>query len=74
MPVQNFLICLVNQWIKYLINQEKKSVEAKYCGKGLGNVCGSRILKDGCVNSLWDEMEHNEIKIKKNSFIYIFLK
>ena len=53
---------------------EERSVEAKYCGKGLGKVCGSRILNNGYVNFLWNEVEHNEMKTKKNTFIYLHFR
>lgn len=28
----------------------------------------------GCVNFLWNEVEHDEIRIKKKKFIYVYLK
>ena len=55
-------------------SEEKKILEPKYCGKGFKKVCESRILNNGCVNFLWNEVEHDEIRIKKKKFIYVFLK
>ena len=51
---------------------KKQTIEANYYEKDLGKVCGGRILNNGCVNFLQNEVEHNRITIKKNKLTYLY--